>query len=598
MNAKSDDVREPSPRSASRGEAAGARKRVGQRKLHFLVAPGGPRHGELTERINAIGGVEIVRILAARGLNAPPVAVVRASDEKALAIRRSAGGSLMVEADEPLRAASLAACAPLRPASMTNAAAAGFATTIQVTNESDEPLADAQVQLVGQQWAAQGVTGPDGRITLTLHGELPDTVTDLIVDPRAGHWGLWRSQPKLQADAVNTVALRSLSEAKEPGWAASTMRFDQLPTECRGRGTKVALIDTGIATSHQGLRGIARGFATSGADGTSWSQDEAGHGTLCAGIIAAAPAASSGIAGYASEADLYSVKLAADARCSDLIAAIDGCAEAGVDIACLGFVCGRGSAIVEQRIAAAKQRGMAIIAAAGNSGGRVEFPACSRHVLAVGALERSGTFPDDSPQAMHAETAAGIDLGLKVPAFSCRGPELDVCAPGVAIMSCQSPDGFAVRDGTSLAAAHVAALAALMLAHHSDFQAGFAARDGRRVERLFQILKATAQPLGDPLRTGAGLPDAVRALGLQPHLREAQSRAPQAGLEDLRHAMRLAGLGGPGGSDWRAEPLRGPAAVTNMPLNIVPPPGLRGVTTDAALRDLSSAMVLAGIFAA
>jgi subtilisin len=47
-----------------------------------------------------------------------------------------------------------------------------------------------------------------------------------------------------------------------------------------------------------------------------------------------------------------------------------------------------------------------------------------------------------------------------VPGFSCKGPEVDVCAPGLAVISCQSPDGYAARDGTSLAAAHVAGLAA------------------------------------------------------------------------------------------------------------------------------------------
>src|SRR5258708_39698444 len=69
-----------------------------------------------------------------------------------------------------------------------------------------------------------------------------------------------------------------------------------------------------------------------------------------------------------------------------------------------------------------------------------------------------------------------------------------------------------------MAAAHLTGLAALVLAHHPDFQGPFRARNSDRVDRLFQILKASAQPVsvGDPRRTGFGLPDVLAALGLAP----------------------------------------------------------------------------------
>jgi hypothetical protein len=65
-----------------------------------------------------------------------------------------------------------------------------------------------------------------------------------------------------------------------------------------------------------------------------------------------------------------------------------------------------------------------------------------------------------------------------------------------------------------MAGPHVTGLAALILAHHPDFKKPpYDKKDAQRVDRLFQILKATAQPLslGSSERTGAGLPDAVRA---------------------------------------------------------------------------------------
>jgi hypothetical protein len=77
------------------------------------------------------------------------------------------------------------------------------------------------------------------------------------------------------------------------------------------------------------------------------------------------------------------------------------------------------------------------------------------------------------------------------------------------------PDGYVVRDGTFLAAAHVTGLAALALAHHGDFRNGFGERNAARVDHLFQLIKSSCTPLdlGDPHRTGAGLPEALRLLG-------------------------------------------------------------------------------------
>jgi subtilisin family serine protease len=68
--------------------------------------------------------------------------------------------------------------------------------------------------------------------------------------------------------------------------------------------------------------------------------------------------------------------------------------------------------------------------------------------------------------------------------FTCFGPEVGVCAPGVAILSSVPPDNFAVWDGTSMAAPHVTGLAALVLAHHPDFQGAYKVRNAPRVEQL------------------------------------------------------------------------------------------------------------------
>jgi hypothetical protein len=84
------------------------------------------------------------------------------------------------------------------------------------------------------------------------------------------------------------------------------------------------------------------------------------------------------------------------------------------------------------------------------------------------------------------------------------------------------PVGYGPLSGTATAAAHVAAVAALVLAHHPQFAAtpgsASAVRDARRVDGLFQVLVSACRPLPElgPFRAGAGLPDAAVAVGVAP----------------------------------------------------------------------------------
>jgi subtilisin len=575
------------------------RKPARPQRSHYMIAPVEPgmTRQALVERLNRLGDVEILRTYAERNAIAPPIAVVRASDENAAMLRRSTAGAFIIEPDRSMRAAAFAGASPTFHAmATTTALGPDFTVTIQVLSESGEPVPQAEVRLLGEQAVAQGLTGNDGRIDLSLRAEVPETVTGLFINARSGHWGFWRHRPDLEAGTVNSFTLEPLSLPEALDWGGAAMRFDQIPAECRGAGIKVALIDSGIAISHKQLTRIDHGVDLRSGEGRSWTQDSFGHGTPCAGIIGAAPDGAHGIRGFAPDSELHVCGLPPDPRCSDLVAALDYCLQNGIDVACLGFGCERGSAIVEQRIAAAKRQGVGIIAAAGNSAGTVLFPACSAHVMAVGAIGQTGSYPEDSPQAVQAIAAVAVAGGLFVPPFSCRGPELDLCAPGVAVIGCQSPDGYAVCDGTSLAAAHVTALAALILAHRSDFTGGFVRRDFQRVERLFQILKDTAQPIGHPWQTGAGLPDAARALGVRSE-RRPLTVPLSAGLGEMRRAIRQINqiyVGPEAGNSF--EPPRGPANVTHWPLHPMPRSlQAEGGGARSSVNDLKAAMTLAGL---
>src|SRR5262249_48108790 len=110
-------------------------------------------------------------------------------------------------------------------------------------------------------------------------------------------------------------------------------------------------------------------------------------------------------------------------------------------------------------------------------------------------------------------------------------------APGVGVISTVPPNNLGALDGTAAAAPHIAALAALVLAHHPDFRNGYRMRGAARADRLFEILRASCRPLSfhDRLRVGARLPAAVTAVGRAPGLTH-----PTLGT--LWAAMTYAGL--------------------------------------------------------
>lgn len=577
-------------------QSRSSHSRVASRLSQYLVAPSvtGVGEREFTDRLRGFSCIEMVHTIAPIGMLSPPVAVVRADAKTAAGLASELGGSAVVEPDELLLAAALANTAEAaRYAIAVPASEAGFTVEIRVAGNMGEPVADATVQLIGRSFTAQALTGRDGKATLTLAGEAAGSVTELRVEPREGYWGSRIVEPELRPGGENVVALRAIDNQAGRGWAERAMCFDRLPRQCRGSGARIAVIDTGVEKAHRQLEALSHG--SPGVDGKSaaWSSDASGHGTFCAGIIAARENAETGFSGYAPDAEMHVFRLPDVPRSSDLLAALTYCIESEIDVAFLGYGCRHGSLIVEQCLDAAKQHGVALVAAAGNTGGPVQFPASSRHVLAVAGLGYEDS-PADTVQTDDLAIPVGLGSGYYVPGFSCKGYELDLCAPAVGIVSCQAPNAYAVRAGTSLAAAHVAALAALVVAHHQDFRTDFAARNGARVERLFQILKASARPLSDVALTGAGLPDAAAALGLVPEL------TVRDGLEEMLYAMRRAGLY-PGreigaGNGSRRAPARGAADVAQWPLRPpLMPEGQPHPIRDANLRDLAEALRAAGL---
>jgi subtilisin family serine protease len=228
---------------------------------------------------------------------------------------------------------------------------------------------------------------------------------------------------------------------------------------------------------------------------------------------------------------------------SSLLDAVDYCIDQQIDVVNMSLGTGGTSQILLQKLAQAREQGVACIVAAGNSGDAVQFPGLSPDVLTVAAIGKDGTFPDASYHAQQRWKDGVLEAGLFSAQFSCHGPEIDVCGPGVAIVSSVPDNGYAAWDGTSMATPHVAGLAALVLAHHPDFQTpAMRLPTAARVDRLFEILRdsSTALEFGDPERSGAGVPDAIRALGLDPGRAPSISGSGAVTDDRTAEAIRLA----------------------------------------------------------
>jgi len=534
--------REPAP-DALRGRA------VAERKKKYLVAPRplsaaagflAPQAlvaplslSSVQHALQGLGDIDLVDTVGnGGGLGASSlggqddgVIVARMTDQKAGELHQRGQGRLIVERDQHLQLLDPMLRRPDLVSSLTPYSGPSVEIVVTVLGKDGAPLPDAEVSLFGGLLPSTAVSGLDGAARLRLYGEDVHTVSGLYVKPRADHWSFYQRDPDLSTNEANTVVLRPLADwpalqylprQNALGWGARAMRLDQVPPPLRGQGVRVAVIDSGVATTHGNLNRIRAGFdvINKAVDRNTWNSDTLGHGSHCAGVIAGADP-SWGIRGFAPEAEIHVCKLFPGGQISQLIDALEYCIEQQIDVVNLSLGGGAPSEALERQIVRAKAAGVACIAAAGNSGGPVQYPAASSHVLAVAAIGKVDEFPPDS---YHAETL-GQDIdaqGYFTARFSCAGPQVDVCAPGVAVVSSVPPNNFAAWDGTSMAAPHVTGLAALVLAHRPEFQGVLRARSAERVERLFQVLRLSARhvTLGDPSRVGYGLPDALVALGL------------------------------------------------------------------------------------
>jgi len=211
----------------------------------------------------------------------------------------------------------------------------------------------------------------------------------------------------------------------------------------------IAVVDTGVDLNHPDLQAnLVAGYNFK--DNNDLPQDDNGHGTNVAGVIAAVGNNRLGTSGILWNAKIMPLKALDKKGTGDedtLGKAIQYAVDNGAKIVVMSLGLHRYSPYMQDIVNYAEEHGVLLVAAAGNEGNDIKYPAAYKTVLAVGGIGSSGAIVQESNY----------------------GPELDLVAPWEVYTT--ALDGkYQVNYGTSMAAPQVAAVAAMVLAQHPDWK--------------------------------------------------------------------------------------------------------------------------------
>lgn len=211
---------------------------------------------------------------------------------------------------------------------------------------------------------------------------------------------------------------------------------------------RVAILDTGIEANHPDLSGKV--VAEKNLSNSPTVTDLSGHGTHVAGIVGAITNNGEGVASLGYGVSLMNVKVLNDSGSGsygDLADGITWSAKNGARVINMSLGGAATSKTLERAVNWAARSGAILIAAAGNGGSTTPYyPAAYSKVIAV----------------------ASTDFSDQLSPYSNRGEWVAVAAPGGPIWSTVTEGSYGYKAGTSMAAPHVSALAALVLTRFSD----------------------------------------------------------------------------------------------------------------------------------
>lgn len=286
--------------------------------------------------------------------------------------------------------------------------------------------------------------------------------------------------------ALSEEALASPSRSQGPATTAGDpaqyslgkLRLPEAHAHAKGAGVIVAVIDSSIDVSHPELKGAIAGRF----DALRATEIPDAHGTGIAGAISARAR----LLGVAPAARILAVRAfgGGNSTTFSIMSGIDWAATNGARVLNMSFV-GPRDPLIGRELAAAYRKGIVLVAASGNAGPNSPplYPAAEPGVIAV--------------------TATDAEDNLF--AASNRGSHIAVAAPGTNILHAAPNGTYRMSSGTSLAAAHVSGIVALLLERQPNLTP----------DSVRNILFTTAVDLGPQGRDdqfGAGRADAYRAV--------------------------------------------------------------------------------------
>jgi subtilisin family serine protease len=331
--------------------------------------------------------------------------------------------------------------------------------------------------------------------------QVPDVVRALEQDLRIAS-----SQPNFIYRLADDPTPNSLSATQ---YAAVKMHLAEAHRLSTGQGVVVAVIDSGIDSSHPELAGSIAD-ALDVVDGTAKPHK---HGTAVAGIIGS----HANLMGVAPGARLLAIrafageggKLGVGDTTDHIVRSIDWAHQRGARVVNMSFT-GPRDPLLSRELRAGTERGIVFVAAGGNEGPN---PAAA----------------DDSVIAVTASDAAD-----KLYPAANRGPHICLAAPGVNVLAAIPSGGYEFKSGTSYAAAHVTGAVALLL----QSRPGLSPLAVRTI--LLNRAKHLSAETGSGSDCGIGLTDAL-AMVISPDEKHAPKEVSSSAMEESSTVGSAAG---------------------------------------------------------
>lgn len=245
---------------------------------------------------------------------------------------------------------------------------------------------------------------------------------------------------------IEYTDLMPLSESRN--WGLDLCEIDEAWKLTKGFGIKVAVLDTGICNHDDLVGSWSDTLAFNCSSDDSWEDRKSSHGTHVAGIVGAR-SNGFGVVGVAPECTIIPIKVLTDhggGRYENIISGIKKAISPEVNADIITMSLGSpspGPSELHDVIKEATSKGKIVLAAAGNDGGAVNYPAFYDEVIAVAAVDEHGDFAK----------------------FTSSGSQVDSLGPGINIYSTILNNKYGMMSGTSQATPFIAGLCALILSY-------------------------------------------------------------------------------------------------------------------------------------